>query len=73
MKFKLFLTLLVFAFATTQAYSQTQASDSTDRKFFVGSTLFMLGNFIPDDPNSPDFVQLNFGYSSNIMGQIVGI
>lgn len=22
----------------------------------------MLGNFIPDDPNPPDFIQLNFGY-----------
>ncbi|MFC4874304.1 hypothetical protein [Negadavirga shengliensis] len=28
----------------------------------MGSTFFMLGNFIPDDPNPPGFVQLNFGY-----------
>jgi hypothetical protein len=30
--------------------------------YFIGSSFFMLGNFIPDDPNPPDFVQLNFGY-----------
>lgn len=73
MKLKLFLSLLVFVLVCTKANCQTQTQDSTDRKFFVGSTLFMLGNFIPDDPNSPDFVQLNFGYPSNIMGLIVGI
>ena len=44
------------------ATAQVLEQDSTYRKFFIGSTLFVLGNFIPDDPNSPDFVQLNFGY-----------
>lgn len=62
MKLKLFLSLLVFTLAFTKAKSQTQAYDYADKKFFIGSTLFMLGNFIPDDPNAPDFVQLNFGY-----------
>lgn len=33
-----------------------------EKRYFIGSTFFMLGNFIPDDPNPPDFVQLNFGY-----------
>lgn len=62
MKLKLFLSLMVFAMAFTQANSQTRGQDPTYKKFFVGSTLFMVGNFIPDDPNPPDFVQLNFGY-----------
>ena len=62
MKFKLFLTLLVFALPCTKAYSQTQAADSTDRKFFIGTSLFVLANFIPDLADAPDFVQLNFGY-----------
>ncbi len=44
------------------AFSQKTEQDSTYRKFYVGSSLFMLGNLIPDDPNAPDFVQLNFGY-----------
>jgi hypothetical protein len=62
MRIKIILSLLVFALFSSNANSQTQAQDSTDKKFFVGSSLFMLGNFIPDDPNAPDFVQLNFGY-----------
>lgn len=62
MKLKLSLSLLVIALVFTKANSQTQQQDSTYKKFFVGSTLFMLGNLIPDDPNPPDFVQLNFGY-----------
>lgn len=40
----------------------SQTPDPVYRKFFVGSTLWELGNFIPDDPNPPDLVQLNFGY-----------
>jgi hypothetical protein len=62
MKLKLFLLLMVFALAITMANSQTQAQKSTYHKFFIGSTLWELGNFIPDDPNPPDLVQLNFGY-----------
>jgi len=31
-------------------------------RYFVGSTLLMLGNLIPNDPNPPEFVQLNAGY-----------
>ncbi|MBK6266065.1 hypothetical protein JKA74_13560 [Marivirga sp. S37H4] len=62
MKLKLILSILVFTFAFTKANSQTQPQDSTYKKFFVGSTLFILGNFIPDDPNAPDFAQLSFGY-----------
>ncbi len=51
--------MLVSALVFTKANGQTQ--DSTYRKFFVGSTLFVLSNLIPDN-NSPDFAQLNFGY-----------
>ncbi|CAN5328906.1 hypothetical protein BH23BAC1_BH23BAC1_17540 [soil metagenome] len=65
MKFKILLFLLVYILAFTKAFSQTTLHDSTYRKFFIGSSLFMLGNLIPDDPNSPDFVQLNFGYRIN--------
>jgi hypothetical protein len=34
--------------------------DSTYKRFFAGSTFFMLGNFASS--NKPDFVQLNFSY-----------
>ena len=59
---KITLTSLIIVMCTTLTFSQKTEQDSTSRKFFIGSTLFMLGNFIPDDPNKPDFVQLNFGY-----------
>ncbi len=42
--------------------AQNTKLDSTYKKYFVGSTFLILGNFIPDDPNRPDFVQLNVGY-----------
>ncbi len=35
-------------------------SDSTYKKHFIGSTLFVLGNLSPT--NRPDFAQINFGY-----------
>ena len=56
---------LVFALmlaSHVQANAQNTEQDSTYKKFFVGSTFLMLGNFIPNDPNRPDFVQLNIGY-----------
>jgi len=45
-----------------QLTAQNAEQDSTTRKCFIGSSLFMLGNFIPGDTNPPDFVQLNLGY-----------
>lgn len=42
--------------------SETHAvqKDSTYRKWFVGSSLFMFGNF--DRVNNPEYIQLNTGY-----------
>lgn len=59
--------ILVFGFVMVlagllEANAQKPEQDSTYRKYFVGSTFLMLGNFIPNDPNRPDFVQLNLGY-----------
>tara|TARA_R110000868_G_scaffold37111_9_gene131469 strand:+ start:3518 stop:4144 length:627 start_codon:yes stop_codon:yes gene_type:complete len=54
-----FTLLLIIPF---QLKAQFETKDITQHKFFVGSTFFILGNFIPDDPNSPDFIQLNLGY-----------
>ncbi|HLN73596.1 MAG TPA: hypothetical protein VK205_09895 [Prolixibacteraceae bacterium] len=56
----LLASILVLAVSTVSG--QKAAQDSTYRKFFIGSSFFILGNFIPDDPNPPDFIQLNFGY-----------
>lgn len=40
--------------------AQYAKQDSTYKKHFVGSTLFMLGNLAPTNP--PSFVQFNLGY-----------
>jgi hypothetical protein len=60
MKVKFISTLLVLALAWTHVHSQTSPDDPNYRKYFVGSTFFVLGNLSPG--NRPDFAQLNFGY-----------
>lgn len=62
MKKQIVLLTTVLVLAVSSVYGQKTEQDSTYRKFYVGSTFAMLGNFIPNDPNPPDFVQLNFGY-----------
>lgn len=48
---------LSFSLQLNGQYAQT---DDTYKKWFGGSTLFLLGNFAPTNP--PGFVQLNLGY-----------
>jgi hypothetical protein len=43
-----------------QVNAQNAKKDGTYKRWFVGSSLLMLGNF--DQKNSPEYVQLNFGY-----------
>lgn len=56
---------LWFGFALVLAISlrvnaQNVNKDSTYRRWFIGSTLLLLGNF--DTKNSPEYIQLNAGY-----------
>ena len=44
----------------TSSFSQKSEQDSTYRRYFIGSSFFMLGNF--SSSNKPDYIQLNFGY-----------
>ncbi len=53
------VTIMLFSILNS-AFSQTTEKEPIDRKFYIGSTFFMLGNFAPT--NKPDFAQLNFGY-----------
>ncbi|HNJ67606.1 MAG TPA: hypothetical protein PKW28_17060, partial [Turneriella sp.] len=59
--------MLLSLMASVSVYSQSveaqriPASKEASYRYFVGSTLLMLGNFVPDDPNRPDFAQLNVG------------
>lgn len=58
------IVTIVFALTVAcsmQAKAQYVKQDSTYKKFFVGSSLFILANLVPDD-NAADFGQLNFGY-----------
>jgi hypothetical protein len=41
-------------------HAQYAKNDSTYKKCFIGSTMFVVGNLAPVNP--PDFVQLNLGY-----------
>lgn len=53
---------LVFLLAgSLRVHAQYAATDSTWKRWFIGSSLFvLLGNF--DRENPPDFAQLNLGY-----------
>lgn len=58
----LWIALAVLLTSNLQVHAQGIKKDRVDRKWFVGSSLLMLGNFIPDDPNPPEYIQLNVGY-----------
>jgi hypothetical protein len=61
MQKKLIPLICAFILASTlQLQAQYDKEDTTYKKRFIGSTLFLLGNL--DSKNSPDFFQLNFGY-----------
>jgi len=61
MQKKIYWLGLAFILASSvQVKAQYEKSYSTYKRWFVGSTLFLLGNFAPTNP--PDFVQLNIGY-----------
>jgi hypothetical protein len=56
----LFIGFVLMMTSHLQVKAQDVKQDRTYKKFFVGSSLLMLGNF--DKKNSPEYVQLNFGY-----------
>jgi hypothetical protein len=62
MKKQIVLFTTVLALAVSSVYSQKTVQDSNYRKFYVGSSAFIFMNLNTNDPNPPDFIQLNFGY-----------
>jgi hypothetical protein len=56
----LFLGLALLLAGNLQVNAQYAKTDSTYKKWYVGSTLFLLGNLSPTNP--PHFIQLNLGY-----------
>jgi hypothetical protein len=54
---------LAFVLASSlQVNAQNAKQDSTYKRWFVGNTCLTLENFIPNDSNAPEFMQLNVGY-----------
>ena len=58
-KRKLLFALTLVMASTLQVKAQFDKKDSTYKRWFVGSSLLMLGNF---SKISPEYVQLNVGY-----------
>jgi hypothetical protein len=56
----LFIGLALVLTGSLKVNAQDTIKDSTYKKWYVGSSLFMLGNF--DKTNNPEYVQLNLGY-----------
>ncbi len=56
----LLIAFVLITTSTLQVKAQHAEQDSTYRKFFIGSSFFMLGNF--SKVNNPEYVQLNLGY-----------
>lgn len=54
------IILALMLASSLQANAKLGQKDSTFRRFYVGSTLYLLGNL--DRKNNPEYVQLNVGY-----------
>lgn len=54
--------LILMMANSLQVNAQDAKKNSAYRKWFVGSSFLMLGNFIPNDTNPPEYIQLNVGY-----------
>lgn len=59
MKTKLILLSAILIMAVTSTYGQKSKQDSTFRRYFIGTSGFMLANL---GPNPPSFYQINVGY-----------
>ncbi|WP_461788630.1 hypothetical protein [Pedobacter sp.] len=56
----LWLAFTVLIASASPIKAQNSVPDSTSKKWFIGSTLLLLGNF--DKTNNPAYIQLNAGY-----------
>lgn len=56
----LWIGLALVLVSCSQVNAQYDKRDTTYRRWFVGSTIFLLGNLATTNP--PNFAQLNLGY-----------
>jgi hypothetical protein len=61
-KTKTMLIMALLGAFSLHLHAQNTQPDSTYRRWYIGSSLLMLGNFIPNDENPPEYIQLNAGY-----------
>lgn len=54
------LSIAFLMLNTFNANAQYEKTDSLHKRWFIGSTVFLVGNLSPVNP--PEFVQLNVGY-----------
>lgn len=59
-KKNLSFALAIIMAITLQVKAQNAQQDSTYKRWYVGSTLYLLGNL--DKTNNPEYIQLNAGY-----------
>jgi hypothetical protein len=56
----LFIGFVLMMLSTLQLKAQYAKTDSTHKRWFIGSTMFLLGNLASTNP--PNFAQINIGY-----------
>ncbi len=56
----IWLGLTLVLLSSLQVNAQDENKERANKKWFVGSTLLLLGNL--DDTNNPEYIQLNAGY-----------
>jgi hypothetical protein len=59
-KKKIILVIALLGAFSLNLQAQYNKTDSTYKRWFVGSSMFLLGNLAPTNP--PNFAQLNLGY-----------
>ena len=57
-----FIGIVCLMTTTFNLSAQYEETDSTFKRWFVGSSSFVLVSLIPDQANPPQFFQLNVGY-----------
>lgn len=55
------VALILIMASTLHVKAQYSKEDSTYSRYFIGSTLFMIANLVPDN-NPPQMIYLNLGY-----------
>lgn len=64
-----FIIVLGFSVGFAQSDASSTQTPDSDRRHFIGSSLFLLGNLDTEEP--PGYIQLNYGYQLNPKNAII--